>query len=119
MFQTGFNPDDPPAGPLLVAVSSHAIEVDGKVLDATGRSVSGVLLTLTFDGPAAAAGSTTGSDGSFQFVPRQPGDYHIYVRDDSRYFDGPDYLKKHEGDFPALKVVDGTNAQVTLRLPGK
>jgi hypothetical protein len=50
---------------------------------------------------------------------RQPGDYHIHLISDQSDWDDPDYVKKHESDFPLLRVVDGTNAPVTLRLPAQ
>jgi hypothetical protein len=117
VLQTGFDLDGPPGGPLRITVSSHAIEIDGKLLDASGAPVSGVFLAVTSDGSASPNGSSTGTDGSFRFMLPQPGDYHIHLIGDGSDWDDPDYLQKHESDFPLLRVVDGPNPPVTLRMP--
>jgi hypothetical protein len=117
VLQTGFDLDGPPGGPLRITLSSRWIEISGKLLDASGGPVSGALLAVTSDGSAGEDRAATGADGAFRVMLRQPGDYHIHLIGDGSDWDDPDYLKKHESDFPLLRVVDGTNPPVALRLP--
>src|ERR1017187_3363010 len=97
----------------------HWIEIGGKVLDASGGPVSGALLAVASDGSAGQDTAAAGANGAFRLMLRQPGDYHIHLMDDPSDWDDPDYVKKHESDFPLLRVVDGTTAPVTLRLPAQ
>ena len=119
VLQTGFDLDGPPAGSLRITVGSHWIEIGGKVLDASGGPVSGALLAVASDGSAGQDTAAAGANGAFRLMLRQPGDYHIHLISDQSDWDDPDYVKKHESDFPLLRVVDGTNAPVTLRLPAQ
>jgi hypothetical protein len=117
VLQTGFDVDGPPAGPLRITVSSHFIEISGKLLDASGTPVAGAQLALTSDGPNGQGWATTDADGGFRFLLQRAGDYHVYLLADQNDWSDPDYLEKHVDDFPLLRVVDGTNPPVTLRSP--
>ena len=119
VLQTGFDLDGPPASSLRITVGSHWIEIGGKVLDASGGPVSGALLAVASDGSAGQDTAAAGANGAFRLMLRQPGDYHIHLISDQSDWDDPDYVKKHESDFPLLRVVDGTTAPVTLRLPAQ
>jgi len=117
VLETGFDLDGPVAGPLRVTVGSF-IGIEGKLLDASGEPVIGAALLAIASGAAASMGGVaiTEANGTFRLMLRKPGDYHIYMADDQTDWEDPDNLKKHEGDFPLLRVADGANPPVSLRL---
>jgi len=115
----GFDVDGPAPGPVRVLVSSRAIEMSGKLLDASGHPAAKVALVFI---PVAALYqevAATDDAGAFRVTLRQPGDYHVYLMMDTAHWDDWDYLKAHAADFPIVKVVDGPNAPLVLRLPAK
>ena len=118
VLEAGFDLDGPAAGALRITLGSY-IEIDGKLLDASGEPVpAGVLVAMPAGGSASRGGvAFTQADGSFRLMLRQPGDYHVYIAGEQGNLDDSDYLKKHEADFPPLRVRDGTNPAVALRLP--
>lgn len=120
VLESGFDLDGPVASPLRVTVGSF-IGIDGKLLDASGQPVSGAALLAIASGAAASTGgfAITEASGTFRLMLRKPGDFHTYLADDQSDWDDPDNLKKHEGDFPLVRVADGANPPVTLRLPAQ
>ncbi|MGC9944950.1 MAG: carboxypeptidase-like regulatory domain-containing protein [Bryobacteraceae bacterium] len=118
VLRKGFDVDGSPGGPLVITVNAHPIEIDGKLVDASGAPVLGAFLALTSGESAGLAGSSTGTGGAFRFMVAKPGEYHIHLVDDRSDWDDPDYLEQHDNDFPMLKV-EAMNPPLTLRLPAK
>ncbi len=119
VLRTGFDLDGPPGGPLKITFSAHVIEINGKLLNASGGPASGTLLALASGGQTGQGMVTTDADGAFRLVLTQPGEYRIYLLDDQGDWNDADYLEKHENDFPPVKVVDGANPPLMLRSPAQ
>ncbi len=117
VLDSGFDLDGPPTAPLRITVSTHVIEIEGKLLDTTGEPISGALL-VAMSGAEGRAVAATEAGGIFRLVLRNPGDYHIYLGGQVDLND-PDSVKKHESDFPLLKVADGVNPPLLLRVPAQ
>ena len=115
----GFDLDGSPPGPVRIVVSSRAIDVSGKLLDASGNPSAQVALAFLSDGATGQGFAASDKDGAFRVTLKQPGDYHVYLMMDTAHWDDWDYLKAHATDFPVVKVVDGPNAPLVLRLPAK
>jgi hypothetical protein len=114
----GFDLDGSPPGPMRIVVSSRVIEVSGKLLDASGNPAGLTTLEFISDGANGQGFAASDRDGAFRLTLKQPGDYHVYLMD-TAHWDDWDYLKAHANDFPVMKVFDGPNAPLVLRLPGK
>lgn len=118
----GFDLDGPPSGPLRITFSSRQIIIGGSLLDAAGRPVAGAVRMLMPGGSACHATAYAKADGSFRATLRVAGEYHIYtVADQSQAISlwDPDYLEAHNSDHPPVRVVEGPNPPITLRLPVK
>jgi hypothetical protein len=66
--------------------------------------------------------TVTDTAGDFQLYPRFAGDYHVYVAaslDQADSLSDPDYINAHRNDFPPLRLVEGQNPPLTLRLPAR
>ena len=116
VLDTGFDLDETTAGPLQIKLSTHAIEIAGRVVDASGRPDFGRMVALR-DEAALQGTTTTDAYGEFRARVRQPGAYQVCIIEEPHEENDPDYLKKHEHDFPILTLVKGVNPPVTLRLP--
>jgi hypothetical protein len=116
VLQTGFDLDEATSGPLVITLDSRSMEVRGKLLDATGNPVAGDLVALISPKGVPESAATTGEDGSFRAAVWRPGEYRIVVITDEEEWNDPDFLLRRAGEFPPLRVVEGVNPQLNLRL---
>jgi hypothetical protein len=116
VLKTGFDLDSTTVGPLIVTLGNHAIEISGKLLDASGRPVVGEEFALMSAEPYPLSAAVTGADGTFRATLRRPGEYRFVLITDQDEWNDPDYLKAHAGQFPPLHVADGPNPPVILTL---
>ena len=115
VLEAGFDLDGPATGLLRITVAPF-IEIDGKLLDASGQPVPGEALLAIASGEAIDTGGMafTGPDGTFRLMLLKAGAYHIYLAGDEDNWEDPDNQKKHAGDFPLLTVAGQANPSVTL-----
>jgi len=117
VLETGIDLDGPAAGPLRIALDAY-IQIDGKLLSGSGEPMAGVLLAVeSGEALGKCCMAFADAEGTFRLMVRHSGEYHIYLESDSGDAGAPDYFKKHEGDFPVLRVADGPNPPLTVRLP--
>jgi hypothetical protein len=120
VLQHGFDVAGEPVGPLRITLSTREIHVTGKVVDAAGRPRPGSVVLLQSRQTAPQAIIRTDAEGGFECSLPLGGEYRIYAVGDASQMQSlfdPDYLKAHENDFPAVRLADGQNAPLTLRLP--
>jgi len=105
-------------GPLRITYSPTAL-IAGRIADASGRPVAGRFLVFArgTDLPSISY-ATTAEDGTFKVALYGAGTYNVYVPGPNDGVDA-DYRQAHQNDFPPLRVVDGRNAPVALRLPAQ
>ena len=120
VLETGLDLDGSSDGALQITVANY-IKVAGQLLDGSGEPVSGGILLALTSGPEPRPGGTAiiQADGKFTLMMQHPGDYHIYLSGGQGDLENPDYLKKHEADFPPLTVAEGANPPLALRLPAQ
>jgi hypothetical protein len=117
VLETGFAIDSAPAGPLQITMKLP-IRITGQVVDSAGNPVPGAnLLAFSDQGPQGAGVSD--EKGTFQMTVRTAGDYRILATTDRTSSYDLEYLKAHEKDSQALRIVEGQNPPVTVRLPAQ
>jgi hypothetical protein len=105
-------------GPLRITYAPASI-LTGRLLNAAGTPVSGRLLGFS-PGPSSPYmfWARTSEDGSFTVALYAAGAYRVFLQgDDGLSLRDSAYLHAAEGDFPTLRILDGHNVLVTLRLP--
>jgi hypothetical protein len=121
VLQTGFDLDATTSGPLVVTplvitMSNHPIEVQGRLRDAAGRRAAGELVALISPRGVPEAAATTGADGSFGAKVWRPGEYRVALITDEEEWNDPDFLLTRAEEFPLLRIVEGENPRLDLRL---
>jgi len=105
-----------PEVPLEITVSTLSIDIRGNVVDESGRGVPDAPVMLASQQTNGRGAATTDAMGSFRITLKRLGEYRFYVIHEPEEESDPEYLAQHENDFPVLKVRDGENAPVMLRL---
>ncbi|MGA2144425.1 MAG: carboxypeptidase regulatory-like domain-containing protein [Bryobacteraceae bacterium] len=122
VLMSGFGLDGP-AGPLKITLSNRLEpRVTGNLRDAAGQAVPGAVVVIESANLLARRMTVTDTAGDFQLYPRFAGDYHVYVAaslDQADSLSDPDYINAHRNDFPPLRLVEGQNPPLTLRLPAR
>jgi hypothetical protein len=106
-------------GPIKITLAVP-VRISGKVVDASGKAVSGVLIYLVSGTSSGSASSD--ADGAFQTFLRVAGDYKVYLMQDQNRANDPgfaDFLKAHANDYPLWRVVAGENPPLMLRWTGQ
>jgi len=119
VLRRGFDIGSGPPGPMEVVVTMKTIFVKGTLLGAAGEPVLGKLVVFV-QGGRDMGSSVTQALGSFGTAFHRAGEYRIYVLPDQNQWQllsDPDYLKAHENDFPPVRIVDGENPSIMLRMP--
>ena len=124
VLHAGFDLDGTSSGSLRITVSTRLYIVPGKVLDQAGNPVSGAIVALDSGRPRGQSWMATDGDGAFRLDVTSVGDFHIYVVTDqgpnqTDLLGDPDFLKAHEQDFAPVRIVEGRNAPLVLRLPAR
>jgi hypothetical protein len=122
VLRAGSDLDGTSPGSLRITLSTRMYAVTGTLLDAAGKPVSGAVVAIESTQPTGRTMALTGVDGVFQLHPPSGGDFRIYVVADENQagsLSDPDYLKAHEKDFAPLRIVEGQNPPLTLRLPAR
>jgi protocatechuate 3,4-dioxygenase beta subunit len=124
VMHAGFDLDGTSSGSLRITVSTRLYIVPGKVLDQAGNPVSGAIVALDSGRPRGQSWMATDGDGAFRLGVTSVGDFHIYVvtnqgPSETDLLRDPDFLKAHEQDFAPVRIVEGRNAPLVLRLPAR
>lgn len=124
VLRAGFDLDGPPAGPLRITLSSRSFRASGVLLDAAGRPVAGAMVMfMSTSRPITQTWpSRTDSKGAFGVSLRAAGEFRVFVAPDQSGTDllsDPDYIEAHRQDYPPIRLVDGPNPPLTLRMPAK
>jgi hypothetical protein len=105
--------------PLRITLAAVFGTLKGVLLNSSGQPVSGgVVVLANTQGSYRGTGSRTTEKGEF-LIKAPVGDYRVYVADTAEQapFQRQDYRKAHENDFPPVRIVEGDNLPLTLRLP--
>jgi hypothetical protein len=109
------------SGTLNVVLRSGAGKLNGTILDAKNQPVAAAVVALI---PAQRnrldiyKTSITGGNGSFVMTGVTPGEYSLFAweaMEPNSYFD-PDVLRQYESKGRSLRIVDGSNQTVELRV---
>jgi hypothetical protein len=106
----------PPEGPLRLVTTWKFVNLAGKLVDGSGRGISGRYVGFSPAGKDASPNNwraTTGWDGSFK-LSSLPGTYFVYVGSDLETLNDPDYLDAHRSDFRTVRVMSGKNPPLIL-----
>jgi hypothetical protein len=112
----GFNLTTPPAGPLKLVTTRQFQTIAGKLVDGSGRGISGRYVGFSPSGEGALPNNwraTTERDGSFKMTSL-PGTYFVYAASELETLNDPDYLDAHRNDFRPVRVVTGTNPPLNV-----
>jgi hypothetical protein len=112
----GLNFTTLPEGPLRLVTTWKFVNLAGKLVDGSGRGISGRYVGLSPSGKDAPPNNwraPTGWDGSFK-LSSLPGTYFMYVASDLETLNDPDYLDAHRSDFQTVRVVSGKNPPLIL-----
>jgi hypothetical protein len=82
----------------------------------SARHISDARMMLLSGKPNSNASAFTDAAGGFRVHPHRLGKYHIYLIRGFRDATNPDYLGRHESDFPVPRVIDGPNPPLLLKL---
>jgi hypothetical protein len=106
-----------PPGELKISMASPVAKLTGRLLDAAGSPVSGATILFQSSADKMRSYGRTAKDGAFTASFREPGEYRIFVVSGAdELLNDADFLRSHEGDFPPIRVAEGANAPVVLRL---
>jgi len=109
------------SGTLNVVLRSGAGQLNGTILDAKNQPVAAAVVALI---PAQRnrldiyKTSITGGNGSFTMAGIIPGEYSLFAweaMEPNSYFD-PDVLRQYESKGRPLRIVEGSNQTVELRV---
>lgn len=108
-----------PPGALKITVTAPVAKISGTLFDAAGHPLNdGRILFL----PRADGFRSNGyprEDGSFTASIFSVGEHRVYVvqtPEEMEMLRDPEYLRAHENDFPPVKIVEGANPPLTLRM---
>jgi protocatechuate 3,4-dioxygenase beta subunit len=115
--QQWFDLGTAPPGELKISMASPVAKLTGKLLDAAGSPVSGATILFQSSADKLRSYGRTAKDGAFTASFRESGEYRVFaVSGADELLNDADFLRSHEGDFPPIRVAEGANAPVVLRL---
>ncbi len=121
VLHDAFDVYGPQAGPLRITVSFRQIPVSGTVSDSSGEPVAGAAVLLSFSGqPYRELWASTDEHGAFRSFSPMAGEFHVFVLRDPSQTDlirDPEFVAAHEHDFPPVRLIDGPNPPLVLRMP--
>jgi hypothetical protein len=103
--------------PLNLSATWNFETVEGKLIDRSGRGVSGRYVQLLPAGQNSSplfSWTVTNWDGSFK-LSVLPGDHFLYIADGLESLADPDYLDAHRSDFRPVHVVRGANPGLIVK----
>ena len=107
-----------PTGELKISMAGIEAEVNGRLLDAAGRPVSGASILFLSRAENIDSYGYTKEDGSFTANFRTTGEHRIFVLtspDERESLRDPLFLQAHENDFAPVRISEGANAPLILR----
>jgi hypothetical protein len=115
VLRKGFDVDSQPLGPMKIALGKPPA-LNGKIVDAQGRPVAAAV--IFFRSSAGTTGAISDAEGAFHSLFRAAGEYQVYVLPDQNQdaIMDPDYLQQHQNDLPVVRVLDGDNSPIVLKL---
>ena len=108
-----------PPGTLKITMASPVAKLDGQLLDEAGHPLSGASILFLSQADHIRSYGFTKEDGSIVATIRTPGTHRIFVlrnSQESESFRDPLFLEAHRNDFPPVKIVEGANPPLTLRM---
>lgn len=117
VLESGFELDDTSAGPLQITLK-QPILITGSVVDGAGNPVPNTIVSVISDRDLQGS-QTSDAKGAFQFGLRTAGDYRIYTASDQSLIPDFEYIKMHEKDSQPLRIVEGSNPPVIVRVPSQ
>ena len=117
VLESGFEVDGTSTGPLQITLK-QPIMIAGQVVDGAGNPVPNAFVAVISQwGPQSSRISD--AKGTFQFGLRSAGDYRIYAASDQALIPDFGYIKVHEKDSQAVRIVEGQNPPIVVRLPAR
>lgn len=116
--ESGFDIGDTPPATLRIMLSTNAVPVSGRIVDAAGRPAARAALLFVATPGDKSTYTSTGLLGNFNLF-LLAGDYRVYALPDLNLpgtFDNPAYLAAHANDFPPVHVAAGVNPPINLKL---
>lgn len=117
VLETGFELDGTSTGPLQITLK-QPIMMTGNVVDGAGNPVPNAFLWVISD-RGFQGWRIVDAKGTFQFEFRTAGDYRIYAASDQALIPDFEYIKAHEKDTQAVRIVEGQNPPIVVRLPAR
>lgn len=119
---SGFN--GAKATTMEIVISGKAATIEGTVTDADGKPYPGATVVLTSDKPlrsrrnSGPETTSTDQNGHFVFRGLRPANYSVSAWDDidEEEYSDPDFSKRQEGRFTAVKVGEGESQTKDLKL---
>jgi hypothetical protein len=109
------------SGSLEIILSSKAAAIAGKVTDAPGDAVKGVVVTAWPRKPEFAGGvhaASTDQNGNFEIAGLGPGDYFVAAWEDLEpvLAESPDFLNRFQNTAAAATLEEGGRASADVKL---
>jgi hypothetical protein len=117
VLHTGFDVDGAPAGSLRILLKLPIL-ISGTVLDAAGNPVPNAYVAPVPEQSSEGVGMADNT-GAFLSAVKTAGDYRFCAARDRATIYDSEYLRTHEKDFPIIRIVEGQNSPILVRLPAK
>jgi len=117
VLESGLEVDGTSTGPLQIKLK-QPIMIAGQVVDGAGNPVPNAFLWVISD-RGFQGWRIVDAKGAFQFEFRTAGDYRIYAAGDQALIPDFEYIKAHEKDSQAVRIVEGQNPPIVVRLPAR